>query len=225
MRFPPAAILLLALAPAAAAQTPTADERAAVDGVGKLGGKATVDPKLPAAARVAAQFDAPTDAALAGLKKFPQVGAVNLFDAARCTDKGFAALRELPNLRKLVVEKAALTPAAAAAVGQGKELRHLALMDCGLTDAELAGLKSLTLLEHLTLADNPQITDKGMATVKGFERLRALNLNKTAVSDKGLAELRGLDGLRTLSVRMTKVTGDAADRFPDGMPNLRKVAW
>lgn len=225
MRFTPAALLLLALNAAAGAQNPTADEKATIDAAGKLGGKASIDAKLSTEARVSVQFDGPADAALIGLKKFPHVGAVTVFDATKCTDRGFAALKELPNFRKLVVEKAALAPAAATAIGQCKELRYLSLVNCGLPDAELASLKNLTLLEHLALADNAQVTDKGMATVKGFERLRVLNLNKTAVSDKGLAELRGLDGLRTLSVRMTKVTSDAAEKFPDGMPNLRKVAW
>lgn len=225
MRFAPAAVLLLTLNGVVAAQNPTADERAVIDAIGKFGGKAKIDDRLSTEARVAVSLDGPSDAVLAGLKKFPQVGAVSVFDASKCSDRGLAALKDLPNLRKLAVEKGALTPAAASAVGQCKELRHLSLLNCGLTDAELAGLKSLALLEHLTLADNPQVTDKGLATVKGFERLRFLNLNKTAVSDKGLAELRGLDGLRTLSVRMTKVTADAAEKFPDGMPNLRKVTW
>lgn len=223
MRFTPAVLLILGLNAGVYAQT--ADERVVIDAVGKLGGNAQIDDKLSTEARVAARFDGPSDVVLLGLKKFPQVGALNVFDATKCSDRGFAALKDLPNLRKLVVEKGALTPAAAAAVGQCKELRYLSLLNCGVSDAELANLKALTLLEHLTLADNPQVTDKGLATVKGFERLRSLNLNKTSISDKGLAELRGLDGLRTLSVRGSKVTPEAADKFPDGMPNLRKVAW
>ncbi|MBA4063815.1 MAG: hypothetical protein C0501_08910 [Isosphaera sp.] len=219
-----AAFAVLVVAPTARPADP-ADERAAIDAVTRLGGKAVVDPKLSADARVAATFDGPTDATFFALRKLPQVGAVGVFDATRLSDKGFAVLKELPHLRKLTVEKATLAPASVAAVGQCKELRHLAFVGCGVADAELAGLKDLTKLEHLALPDNPLVTDKGLTTVKGFDRLRVLNLNKTAVTDKGLAELRSLDGLRTLSVRGSRVTGDAADKFADGMPNLRKVAW
>jgi hypothetical protein len=50
-------------------------------------------------------------------------------------------------------------------------------------------------------------------------------LSETSITDKGLAELKVLDGLRTLSVRGSKVTQEAAEKFPDDMPNLRKVAW
>jgi hypothetical protein len=210
---------------ASAADTPTADERKTIDAIAKLGGKADIDAKLSADARVSAKFDGPSDAALAGLKKLPLVGAVEVFDASKCSDKGFAALKDLPHLHKLVVEKAELGALAAGAIGACKELRHLSLTSCGVDDADLAALKNLTRLEHLALAENPRITDRGMATVKGFDRLRVLYLSKTSISDKGLADLKPLDGLRTLSVRGTKVTSDAAEKFADEMPNLRKVAW
>jgi hypothetical protein len=113
--------------------------------------------------------------------------------------------------------------ASANAIGQCLELRHLGLADAGLTDVELAGLKKLTRLEHLALSNNPKITDKGMQTVKGCERLRALYLASTALTDKGLAELKVLDGLRTLNVVNTRVTADAAEKFVDEMPNLRGI--
>ena len=224
MRFTLAATFALGLtATLATAQPPTDDEKRAIDLVAKAGGKAAIDPKLPAAARVSAKFEAANDATLAGLKKAPQVGAIDVFDATRCTDKGFAALKELPHLRKLALGKSALGAAAATAIGQCKELRVLYLPGSRLTDAELAGLKSLVLLEALDVSDNPQVTDKGMETVKALERLQTLYLAKTGLTDKGLLELKGLDGLRSLNVVGTRVTGEAAEKFADEMPNLRAV--
>src|SRR5580700_3802725 len=76
---------------AVAADTPTKDEKAAMDYVAKWGGKATLDSRFSADARVLAKFDFVTDAILIGLKKYPQIGGVDTFDATRCTDKGFAA--------------------------------------------------------------------------------------------------------------------------------------
>jgi hypothetical protein len=220
---PVAALLAAALAVTASAQTPTAGEKAVMTHVVQLDGKADVDPKLAAEARVVAEFETGTDALLAKLAKHPEIGGVKLQDATKCSDKGFAALKELPSLRKLVLGKATLTPAAATAIGQCKNLRYLGLVGCGVTDAEFAGMKDLTMLEHLALSENPQITDKTMAVVKGYSRLRVLYLNKTGITDKGLAELKPLDGLRTLSVKATRVTADAADKFVDEMPNLRSV--
>jgi len=218
-----ALLILLVSSVAASAQNRTADETAAMTEIVRLGGKADIDEKLFFESRVVAKFENASDALLASLKKHPQIGGLEVFDATKCTDKGFAQLKELPHLRKLVIGKATLTPTGAAAIGQCKELRYLGLVGCGITDAEFVGMKGLTMLEHLALSENPQITDKSMATVKGFERLRALYLNKTAITDKGLAELKVLDGLRTLSVKATKVTADAADKFIDEMPNLRSV--
>jgi hypothetical protein len=207
----------------AAEPAPTNDEKKAIDLVVKAGGKAAIDPKLPAPARVSAKFESATDGVLAGLKKTPAIGALDVFDATRVTDKGFSALKDLPNLRKLTLGKSEMSPARVTAIGQSKELRVLFLAGSGLTDAELTGLKNLTLLESLDISDNPQVTDKGMATVKTLERLQMLYLGKTGLTDNGLMELKGLDGLRSLNVVGTKVTGDAAEKFADEMPNLRGV--
>jgi hypothetical protein len=224
MRFTLSTLFGLAVSAAVfAADKPTAEEQKAIDAIEKAGGTATIDPKLHPDARVAAKFETVTDAVLLALKKLPQVGEIDAFDAEKCTEKGFASLKDLPHLRKLVLGKSNLNPAAVAAIGQCQDLRHLGLPDAGLTDAELAALKKLTLLEHLSLNGNPKITDKGMQTVKGFERLRSLYLANTGLTDRGLAELKGLDGLRTLNVVNTKVTADAAEKFADDMPNLRGV--
>jgi hypothetical protein len=210
---------------AAAADTPTADERAVIDAIEKLGGKADIDSKLSSEARVSAKFEKVTDGVLISLKKYPQIGGVDAFDATGCGEKGFAALKELPNLRKLVIRGGQLSNGMANSISQCKELRHLWLVNCGVNDDEIAAMKKLTLLEHLALSNNAKITDKGMETVKGFERLQVLYLNNISITDKGLLELKALDGLRSLSVKGTKVTADAAEKFPDDMPNLRKVTW
>lgn len=226
MRFSLAATFALGLTAIALAQpaskTPTDDEKKAIDLVVKAGGKAEIDPRLSPAARVSAKFESATDGVLTGVKKGTHIGAIDIFDATRCTDKGFAALKDLPNLRKLTLSKSEMTPARVTAISQLKELRVLYLRDCGLNDAELALLKKLTYLEVLDLSENP-ITDKGMASVKGIERLQILHLTKTNITDKGLMELKPLDALHALYVGGTKVTGEAAEKFADEMPNLRQV--
>jgi hypothetical protein len=215
--------LLAGTAPARADTTPTDDEKKAIDLVAKAGGTAVLDPRLPAEARVVAKFDAATDGVLVGLKKAPQIGALDVFDATRCTDKGLAALAALPNLRKLTLGKSEMSGPRVAAVARCKDLRTLYLAGSGLSDADLVALKKLTHLETLDVSDNPLVTDKGMASVKSLDRLRVLYLGKTGITDKGLMELQGLDGLHSLNVVGTKVTGEAAEQFADRMPNLRAV--
>src|SRR5438477_5542440 len=64
----------------AADDAPTPDEQKTIDAITKLGGKATIDPKLHTEARVAVKVMAPTDRVLTELKKHPQVGALDLAD-------------------------------------------------------------------------------------------------------------------------------------------------
>jgi hypothetical protein len=206
-----------------AADTPTADEQMTIDAIEKAGGMATIEAKLAPEARLAVQFDTPTEAVLLALRKHPNVGAITILDATKSTPKGIAVARDLPHLRKLVLNKGTVTIPLANALGQCKQLRYLGLVETGLTDVSLDSLKDLTLLEHLSINGNPKITDRGMLTVKGFERLRVLHLANTSITDKGLAQLKVLDGLRTLNVANTKVTPEAADSFAEDMPNLRGV--
>lgn len=216
-------VLALACCAPALAQPDASAEKAAIAAVEKAGGTATVSDKLPAAARVSAKFDRATDATFAALKKAHAIGAIDAFDATLCTDKGFAALKELPHLHKLALGKSNLSAACTKAIAECGQLRTLYVARSGLTDAELAPLKKLVLLEALDIGENPQITDKGMATVKELERLRTLELGRTAITDKGLFELQALDGLHKLSVFGTKVTDAAAMKFVDAMPNLRTI--
>src|SRR5437868_11040690 len=134
-------------------ETPAADERKTIDALAKLGWQGTVDPNLHPDARVAVKLVAPAVSAnLTALKKYPNVGAVTVFDASKVTDTGYAALKELPRLRKLVLNKPHATAPAFAAIAACGQLRTLALVDGGLSDADLAGLKKLTRLESLDLS-------------------------------------------------------------------------
>jgi Leucine-rich repeat (LRR) protein len=226
VRFALTAIFALAATIGALAQpkvpAATADEKKAIELVARLGGKAEIDAGLPAEARVSAKFDAATDFVLLSLKKAPQIGSLDAFDATHCTDRGFAALKDLPQLRKLILGKSEMNLPRVTAIAQCKQLRTLYLAGSGLTDADLAGLKKLTLLESLDVSDNP-ITDRGMVHLKALERLRALGLAKTGITDKAFGELKALEGLRSLNVGATRVTPDAADAFADEMPSLRGV--
>src|SRR5438105_1241570 len=201
----------------------TTDEKATIAALTKLGGKASVDPELPKQARVAVKFDTATDATFMALKKHPSVGALQALDGTRCTERGFAALAELPHLRRLTLNRSGVTDKELAVIVGCKELRELIIPSSQVTDAGLMHLSKLPRLEALDLSDNPRITDKGMPQIATLERLERLYLGKTAITDKGLFELKPLEGLRDLHVGGTKVTAGAAEKFADEMPNLRVV--
>jgi Leucine-rich repeat (LRR) protein len=224
MRFAFAVLIPLCVAFATLAQPgPTAEEKAAMAAVMKLGGKTAIDPELPAGSRVTAKFDTATDATLKSLSKHPEIGSIQALEGRGCTEKGFKALHDLPNLRRLTLNVSGISDKELEVIVECKNLRELIIPASGVTDAGTAVLAKLPRLEALDLSENPRITDKAMTAIAGLERLERLFLGKTGLTDKGLMELKPLEGLRDLHVAGTKVTANAAEKFADEMPNLRVV--
>lgn len=182
-----------------------------------------VDPLLPPQAPLLVRCEAANDKLLLQLAQFPQIGGIHIAEGRLCTAKGYAALKNLPQLQKLAIEHAVLSPASLAAITQCSQLRSLSLIDAGLTDSSIVPLKALTRLEHLNLSQNPKITDAGLKTIAAMERLRSLHLAHCKITDKGLAQLQNLEGLRTLNVVQTAVTQEALERLADAHPNLRNI--
>jgi hypothetical protein len=217
-----ASLLLASIAISQQDNTPNDDEKKAIAAAKLLKAKATVDPTLPAEARVAVKLDGVNDAILGVLAKYPQIGSIQALESA-ATTKGYTALHNLPNLRRLILNKSKVTDKSLAVIVGCKELRELTIPESTVTDAGLASLTKLPRLEGLNLSDAAKVTDKGMATIKTLERLEVLHLDKTSITDQGLLELQPLEGLRSLSVGGSKVTQAAAEKFPELMPNLRVV--
>ncbi|HYH65991.1 MAG TPA: hypothetical protein VD866_14940 [Urbifossiella sp.] len=223
MRLAVPAFVSLVLFTTATAQEPSAGEKAAIKSVGLAKGQAGIDPTLAPGARVSVKFLAAGDAALVTLAKHKEVGEIQIVDATACTAKGFAALKALPNLRRLKLNRSGVTDKELVEIATLAQLRVLIIPEAQITDKGAAELEKLTRLETLDLSDNPRISDKSMAHVKTLLRLENLFLNKTGLTDKGLAELKPLEGLRDMTVAGSKVTAKAAEAFTDEMPNLRQV--
>ena len=87
-----------------------------------------------------------------------------------------------------------------------------------ITDAGLAHLKGLTLLETLRL-ENRQIGDAGLAHLRGLTSLKTLYLRNTQVSDGGLEHLKGLTTLEKLSLGGTRVSKTGLTELKQALPN------
>jgi hypothetical protein len=87
-------------------------------------------------------------------------------------------------------------------------LQHLDLSFTQLTDAGLARLKGFVLLRQLDLEGCEQLTDAGLAHLAGLTALQQLTLEGCAkIGDAGLAHLVGLTALQQLNLRWcTRVT-------------------
>jgi len=88
-------------------------------------------------------------------------------------------------------------------------LTDLRILSVGgnLTDRDLAFLSKFTKLRGLEL-DGTQITDAGLVYLKKLESLTHLNLNKTNIGDAGLIQLKKHKQLRGLNLKGTGITND-----------------
>ncbi len=92
-----------------------------------------------------------------------------------------------------------------------------------LTDAGLAHLKGLTGLRTLTLSRSQKITDTGLSALAGLTKLQALFLfNLVKVTDAGLVHLKGLTGLKNLDLSQTAVTDKGLDHL-QGLTGLQSL--
>jgi len=121
------------------------------------------------------------------------------------TDKDLLALRGLPNLRHLNLEKTSVTDAGMKEVGRCTGLISLYVSWTGVTDAGLAELKNLKRLENLRL-NELDVTDPGLVHLQAYPQLRNLSLYRTRVTDAGMVHLKDLFFLEHLSLDQTAVT-------------------
>lgn len=93
--------------------------------------------------------------------------------------------------------------------------------DAQITDTGMAHLKGLTSLETLRL-DNTQVGDEGLTHIAGLPSLKTLFLAGTQITDAGLAHLGDLTTLHKLCVGRTQVS-DAGLEHLKGLTALERL--
>jgi WD40 repeat protein/serine/threonine protein kinase/Leucine-rich repeat (LRR) protein len=174
-----------------------------------------------------------TDAGIQHLNRISSLEWLEL-PYSQVTDDGVALLKDLPNLRILVVggtneRTKGLGDGAARALSEMEQLEELDLIRCHLTDtglehlSQLSGLKRLEVshtditddgIEHisrlselLTLdVSHNEITDAAMPHIAKLRNLTELSLGYCQITDKGIANLSALPRLQTLQLSGTKLT-------------------
>ena len=209
------------------AASPKADEveTDAIARIVKLGGTAKIDDKLDETARVAVKLPTANDAALQKLCKLPSIGAVEILDATKCTEVGFAKLKELPDLQTLVLGKCPLTEKEATAIGTLRTLTVLFIGESKLTDVALAHFDKLVNLKILDVSGAAAITDKSAPVFVGLKKLEELNLSGTKFGDDGVTALKELEQLRILRLNQSNVTRKGIDAIEAARGKDLTVKW
>ena len=151
-----------------------------------------------------------------------ETDTIDVRTLAGINDQDIGVLHDLPNLRRLILDHAAITDTGMKYVARNPSITVLSLTHTQVTDAGLAELKNLIGLEELRL-DHVGITDAGLAHLQEFPRLRWLSLYQTPVTNAGLARLKPLFFLEHLSLDQTSVTDAGLPQLSE-LPRLRYLS-
>ena len=101
-------------------------------------------------------------------------------------------------------------------------LKSLDLSLSRVTDKALRGLRTAPAIENLNLYFAEQVTDEGMSIIKGWKRLKKLNVRGTKVTDTTLEFVSSIPTLESLDIGYAEITDVGLDRLTS-MPNLREL--
>ena len=208
--------------PLASAAEPNAEQAKAIAEIKKLGGKVTVDEKIPDKPIISVDLtdSMVSDAGLESLKGLAALQSLDLH-GTEVTDAGLECLKGFTENRSLNLSDTKVTDAGPKRLKGLTKLQSLKLIDTKVTDAGLEHLKGLTKLQSLTLGTT-RVTDAGLEHLKGLTNLQSLGLSGTEVTDAGLEHLKGLTKLQSLDLIGTKVT-DAGLEHLKGLTNLQSL--
>jgi WD40 repeat protein/Leucine-rich repeat (LRR) protein len=102
-------------------------------------------------------------------------------------------------------------------------LRRIDLDRTAITDAGVASLKDLKSLEILWLRGT-KVSDAGLAHIAGLSNLTFISLDNTAITDDGLKHIEKLGNLRLLNLNSTGVTAEGVKKLQAIIPHC-KIAW
>jgi Leucine-rich repeat (LRR) protein len=101
-------------------------------------------------------------------------------------------------------------------------LTHLDLSLTHITDQGMQELKGLTGIVDLNLRFAEYVTDEGLAAIKGWRKLRRLNLHGTKISDTSLEHIAGITTLESLDIGSAMITDVGLERLST-LTNLKEL--
>jgi len=107
-------------------------------------------------------------------------------------------------------------------LNQLPDLTYLNLSLTHITDQGMQELRNLPGVTELDLYFAEYVTDEGVAAIKGWKKLRTLNLHGTKVSDTSLEHVSGLTTLESLNVGSAMLTDVGLERLTT-LPNLKEL--
>lgn len=98
--------------------------------------------------------------------------------------------------------------------------RHLTLTGWDRKDYAFLGSKSDAVVVQMA---NPDVDDATLTNLKGFDKLRELDLSETRITDQGLKVVKDLPALTSLRLSNTKITDAGFKAELAGKESLRRL--
>ena len=162
-----------------------------------------------------------TDAGIATLLALPRLTELDVRNCRGVTIKGIELLAAKRSLRVLKIGGPKIDDDVLEVVGRMDHLTGLALDNCPITDAGMARLGKLPLVD-LSLYQCPSVTDKGLGVLAGYNELCRLTLCDVGAKGAVLALLPHPQKLVSLNMAQSYIT-DAEVAHLGKMKNLKSL--
>jgi uncharacterized protein YjbI with pentapeptide repeats len=134
-------------------------------------------------------------------------------------DSAAANVAAMPNLEKLILEKARLSESTFQEMAKAVSLRQLWLKDASLKGEWLKHISALPELTHLSLSGS-EFDDSAVKYLSRMPSLEVLVLDKTRLGDVGFGELLKLPKLQIMFVEGTNVSREAIEKARKDHPKV-----
>ena len=101
-------------------------------------------------------------------------------------------------------------------------LTYLDLSLTRITDQGMQEIKNLPGIVEFSLYYAEYVTDEGLAAIKGWKRLKRLNVHGTKISDTTLDHISGIAALESLNIGSAMITDVGLERLVS-LPNLKEL--
>jgi len=176
-----------------------------------------------------------TDVGIGTLLALPQLTELDIRNCREVTKAGIEQLAKKETLRTLKIGGPAVNDDVLAVVGGMDQIARLFLYNCNITDAGVAGLGKVPLvdltiyqassvtdaglevlanyndLQRLTLRDVPSAKGTALVKLPNPEKLVSLNMSQSGIGDAEVAHFAGMTNLENLNLSETQITDQAAD--------------
>ena len=102
------------------------------------------------------------------------------------------------------------------------DLAYLDLSLTRITDQGMQEIRNLPGIVELNLHFAEYVTDEGLAAIKGWKRLKRLNVHGTKISDTTLDHISGITTLESVNVGSAMITDVGLERL-SALPNLKEL--